>query len=657
MNKFLFILFIFFFANSINAQTNITGNVTDADSGEPLIGAHIFLANTQSGTTTDENGNFELTKIKNGAAELTVQYIGYETWSRKIIIHEKPLNDISIKLKPFSQNLGTIDITAKATNKRKRYLNRFIKAFIGTSPLAKKCNLLNPAVLLFEESKNILTATASDLLKIENKGTGYLIYFSLEKFELKGSEATYAGKPFFQELNTDSETEKAKWKKERKKAYFGSRKHFMQSLAHNELKKQGYEIRLGEMDTQGQFISKGFSSEKKIMAKGFSEYDRTLTINNFLQVIYKNEKGNSISENTGGISLGRDHETSQGNSSSSNKHQVSYLYALNPQVQFFTDGRLAKPHLLKEYGHFGTERIAELMPTDFTAEEPVEKEPQVSINGFNLDNASINLKEIKKGGPPRDGIPSIDNPVFISADYIKNLNPDDSILGVVYNGITKAYPIKILNWHEVVNDQFGAEKIAITYCPLCGSGMAFNTNKIGGLGVSGLLYNSDVLLYDRATESLWSQIMGEAIAGKKIGERLEYITTTYTTWGQWKKQFPNTLVLSQNTGFNKNYNKTAYEGYEGTEKLLFPVSNKNKTLKNKERIIGIEINGQFKAYSFSKRKKQNNIVKDIFNNKKITIEFNKNSDSGVVKIDGAIYPSVSMYWFAWYAFHPETEIF
>ncbi|MES9860025.1 MAG: DUF3179 domain-containing (seleno)protein, partial [Candidatus Thiodiazotropha sp. 4PDIVS1] len=136
-------------------------------------------------------------------------------------------------------------------------------------------------------------------------------------------------------------------------------------------------------------------------------------------------------------------------------------------------------------------------------------------NGFDLSSASIKVSEVLSGGPPRDGIPAIDQPEFVSSDEADFLTPDDRILGVVRNGVAKAYPISILNWHEIVNDVFDDEPVVITFCPLCGTGMAFEAmidRQTLTFGVSGLLYNSDVLLYDRHSESLWSQIMKQSIS-------------------------------------------------------------------------------------------------------------------------------------------------
>ncbi|MDQ3536054.1 MAG: DUF3179 domain-containing protein, partial [Bacteroidota bacterium] len=185
------------------------------------------------------------------------------------------------------------------------------------------------------------------------------------------------------------------------------------------------------------------------------------------------------------------------------------------------------------------------------------------IKDFDISNTTISANEIKDGGPPRDGIPAIDKPEFKKASDIK-LDEDTRVLGVIVNGIAKAYPISIMNYHEIVNDHFGGKPVVVTYCPLCGSGIAFDAsieNNTRTFGVSGLLYNSDMLLYDRQTESLWSQIMMEAVSGPLVKSKLQMIPTMNTSWEEWKKKHPQTFVLTENTGYTRDYSKNPYPGY------------------------------------------------------------------------------------------------
>ncbi|HSG05403.1 MAG TPA: DUF3179 domain-containing protein, partial [Nitrospiria bacterium] len=186
------------------------------------------------------------------------------------------------------------------------------------------------------------------------------------------------------------------------------------------------------------------------------------------------------------------------------------------------------------------------------------------LMGFDLSRSSIPKEDILPGGPPKDGIPALDNPKFLKAGKAALLNSGDRVLGFSGKGEAKAYPIKILNWHEVVNDTVGGKPVVITYCPLCGTGMAFDPVVKGEhftFGVSGLLYQSDVLMYDRQTDSLWSQILQEAVTGKMMGTRLTLLPLIHTTWEEWRKEHPNTLVLSTDTGYSRNYRRDPYEGY------------------------------------------------------------------------------------------------
>ena len=285
-----------------------------------------------------------------------------------------------------------------------------------------------------------------------------------------------------------------------------------------------------------------------------------------------------------------------------------------------------------------------------------------SRNGFDLSEASVPAKKILRGGVPRDGIPSINNPRFVNAEDAEFLRENDRILGVFRNGIAKAYPIRILNYHEIVNDFFGEESIVVSYCPLCYTGMVFSTQLAETdftFGVSGLLYNSDVLLYDHQTESLWSQILSKAITGPLIGASLRPVAASHTTWRDWSERYPDTVVLSTNTGYRRDYRSSPYLDYSRTRRLSFPVENENDEYRNKMLVLGITVYGETKAYPFEELGK-NGLERfdDVFLDKSITVEWFESEDFARVLDDrGQELPSVIAYWFAWYAFHPDTEIF
>ncbi|MCG7929014.1 hypothetical protein A3197_16870 [Candidatus Thiodiazotropha endoloripes] len=282
-------------------------------------------------------------------------------------------------------------------------------------------------------------------------------------------------------------------------------------------------------------------------------------------------------------------------------------------------------------------------------------------NGFDVTDAIIEVSEILPGGPPRDGIPAIDEPQFVHADDADFLKPEDRILGVERNGIVKAYPINILNWHEIVNDRFRQEPIVITFCPLCGTGMAFEATVRGNplmFGVSGLLYNSDVLLYDRASESLWSQIMKQSISGKHQGDRLRHVPLQHTNWADWSDRYPDTLVLSDDTGFSRDYQRSPYRGYDKSRDLYFPVEFRSKGYHPKERVLGLEVNGTYKAYPFIELSKTDGLIKENLAGQQLTVKYDiQNQTANAYDLADNLLPSTTAFWFAWYAFHPQTEIF
>jgi hypothetical protein len=283
-------------------------------------------------------------------------------------------------------------------------------------------------------------------------------------------------------------------------------------------------------------------------------------------------------------------------------------------------------------------------------------------NGFDYSDALIPANEIFWGGVRRDGIPPIHSPKFVAADDENFVRDKDRVLGVVYNGIAKAYPILILDRHEVVNDHFGDAAVVVTYCPLCSSGMAFTVRFESvdlDFGVSGLLYNSDVLLYDYATGSLWSQLLSKAISGPLKGAEIPAIPAAHTTWRDWKKRHPDTLVLSTDTGFRMNYRNTPYGEYQSKGRLMFPVGRHNSAYRNKEMVLGITLDGIEKAYPLKELRNHGlETFSDSIGDTELTIEWQeKEKYARAIDSNGKEIPTVIVYWFAWYAFHPNTEIF
>lgn len=281
---------------------------------------------------------------------------------------------------------------------------------------------------------------------------------------------------------------------------------------------------------------------------------------------------------------------------------------------------------------------------------------------FDLSTSEFPSWEIIQGGPGKDGIPALTDPDFTTARSDKWLTEEDLVIGVTMNGVTKAYPIRVLNYHEIINDDFKGERVAVTYSPLCGSAMAYRTEtheQTWELAVSGLLYNNNALYFDRETESLWSQTLGRAVAGPVAGAQLDLLPTTLTTWGEWQERHPETLLLAEETGYTRNYDMDAYAYYGTTDRLMFPMNHSDERLKVKERILGVQVDGVYKAYPYTElAKAENQITLDMVNGQEVSIEFVPLAQAAyVTDLEGNPLPSASMYWFSWSATHPDTEVY
>lgn len=280
---------------------------------------------------------------------------------------------------------------------------------------------------------------------------------------------------------------------------------------------------------------------------------------------------------------------------------------------------------------------------------------------FDLRQSSIAVEEILRGGPPKDGIPAISNPKFIAAATADYLAPSDLVVGVAMNKSSRAYPLRILNYHEIVNDQMDAIPFAITYCPLCDSVCVFDRRTPLGereFGVSGLLYNSNVLMYDRRgkPESLWSQIKTTGVTGPGMEKALKTLPVELTTWSDWKAGHPETEVLSQNTGHQRDYSVSPYGAYFTTPQLMFPVNHEDPRLPSKTRVIGLWSEDKFTAIPITSFSETNTEIHSTINGKTFSVVYSPGSKSmRVVDADPEVHWMYS-FWFAWAAFHPESSI-
>ncbi len=276
--------------------------------------------------------------------------------------------------------------------------------------------------------------------------------------------------------------------------------------------------------------------------------------------------------------------------------------------------------------------------------------------------AKMKPEDLSQGCHGKDCIPAISDPMFDKVSEVTWLADTDVVLTISYKGVDRAYPQRIMNWHEIINDTISSDPIAITFCPLCGSAVAFE-RKVDGviteLGVSGKLHNSDLVMYDRYEGNLWQQITGEALVGPaaRRNEKLKPILLGTTTWGEWKTDHPNGEVLSRDTGHNRNYDQYPYGTYEENDELYFGVKNLNQKLQIKTVVYGIEIGEDAKAYPESIINSRQTI-EDKIGTTPIMIE---KTSSGEVKVTntrtGEEIVPLRLFWFAWAAFHPNTLLY
>ncbi len=238
---------------------------------------------------------------------------------------------------------------------------------------------------------------------------------------------------------------------------------------------------------------------------------------------------------------------------------------------------------------------------------------------------SVPLSEVLDGGPGRDGIPALENPTMVSADQSSILLDTDLVLGYKNGDDVRAYQHIVLDWHEIVNDNVGDVSVAITYCPLTGTGIGWDRivdGKETTFGVSGLLYQTNLIPFDRATKSNWSQLLNESINGANLGKEADLIPLVETDWKTWKAMYPDTKIISLNTGFSRTYGVYPYVDYKTNPDAFFFPTPKDNRLPLKERVLAIIDGDKAKAYRFSDFS-DSNVFKDNFDGKSYLIVGNE----------------------------------
>lgn len=308
------------------------------------------------------------------------------------------------------------------------------------------------------------------------------------------------------------------------------------------------------------------------------------------------------------------------------------------------------------------------LPTGETKKEivinPEGKEKEIFVTGG--VKHSVPLDEIRSGGPPQDGIPPIDNPKFVSGKEAGAwLGDSEPGLAFSQGGTNRFYPYQILVWHEIVNDTVEGQRILATYCPLCLTGFVFDPLVSGErveFGTSGRLWRSNLVMYDRKTDSLWSQILGEAIVGEMTGTKLNLLESDQMRFGEWKKKFPDGAVLSRDTGATRFYGSNPYGDYFNAAGFAQSLAGRKDTrLPPDAFVFGVVVNDKAKAYA-TESVKTKGTIEDTFAGETFVLKLEKDLD--VVRIfkkaaDGSLerINPFSAFWFSWSSAHPATELY
>lgn len=319
--------------------------------------------------------------------------------------------------------------------------------------------------------------------------------------------------------------------------------------------------------------------------------------------------------------------------------------------------------------------------------------------------------KVRSGGVPPDGIPPIDEPVYVSAEEADEalgdlLKEDSVVFGLNYGGTKIAYPQIVMVWHEIVNEEINGDQLSVTYCPLTGTAIGYRGNvagKTSEFGTSGKLLNSNLVMYDRATgtDSYWPQILGRSVQGPHMGDRLDFFPVVWTTWSRWRDKHPDTSVLTSDTGYIRSYGNDPYGSYRNDNSYyqqgdpMYGVMAENDRFPQKKVVAGIKVRdcalavpkAEFRSTELTQTELGGEPILIVYEesldviraySRKVageTREFAKQDGNLVSQSDGSTWkmtgeplegqlsdqelqpvPFFDAMWFSWYSFYPETEV-
>lgn len=348
------------------------GTVTDYETGLPVEGVNVFVAETMLGDATDENGFFSVEHLPMGSYDLTFSHVGYELGVQKISIEE--LSDVALRVSLQSKldQLESIEIVSTKDKRWERYLRMFQTSFLGATPNAARCVITNDHVLDFQyyDNEDLLIAYAAEPLVIENWALGYRIYYVLELFEQAKGTTRYVGKSRFEELTPSDEGELKRWNKNRLKSYRGSLEHFIRSLSEDRLRKEGFQVyKVYDLPINDPvpYYEVDINS---MMTNGSHTYEKKLSFRDYLQVIYLRETEPSayleekqkLMSNNAASPVGLNHRLVD---ESLTNRQVSFLRLNIPSVSVDKRGFIYDQLAVTTLGYWSWERVAEQLPIEY----------------------------------------------------------------------------------------------------------------------------------------------------------------------------------------------------------------------------------------------------------------------------------------------------
>jgi hypothetical protein len=279
------------------------------------------------------------------------------------------------------------------------------------------------------------------------------------------------------------------------------------------------------------------------------------------------------------------------------------------------------------------------------------------LNGFEIERHTVPREAIRPGGPGRDPLPEA-KPEYAAPADASWVEPQNQVIGLFAGGQARAYPVHLMEYHQLVSDELGGVPVVVTYDPLTGTPRAFRRDVDGRtlrFGISGLVYNSNFLLYDRETESLWSQFRGDAISGDLSGKRLTSLPVRQETLARWLERHGDTRVLVRPKPLEIDYRYSPYKAYWLEDQIPFPVAAQDLRFHAKELVLGVETNGRTRAYLGSLLTRAGHRAQDEFEGRTIRIEYDPDAAVFVWEAPDDV-AVTDAYWFAWKAFHPDTEV-